>query len=109
VLVAALRDFEALGVDFISATQDIDTTTSMGRLFFHIVGSFAEFERELIVERVRAGLENARAKGTRLGRPRDLKVEMRIRKLHEAGTGVRAIARAVKRSPAGVLRILKRI
>lgn len=108
VLVAALRDFEALNIDFISSTQDIDTTTSMGRLFFHIVGSFAEFEREMIVERVRAGLDNARANGTTLGRPRDLTVEMRIGKLHDTGVGVRAIARAVKRSPAGVVRILKR-
>ncbi len=108
VLVSALRDFEALGIDFISATQDIDTTTSMGRLFFHIVGSFAEFEREMIVERVRAGLDNARARGTTLGRPRDLALEMRVRKLHSKGTGVRAIARLVKRSPAGVIRILRR-
>lgn len=63
VLVAALQQFASLGVDFISYTQNIDTTTPMGRLFYHIIGSFAEFEREMIVERVRAGLNNARAKG----------------------------------------------
>lgn len=45
-----------------------DMTTAMGRLFYHVIGSFAEFEREMIVERVRAGLANARAKGKRLGR-----------------------------------------
>ena len=52
VLIAALQEFGSLGVDFISFTQNIDTTTPMGRLFFHVIGSFAEFERELIVERV---------------------------------------------------------
>ena len=57
------------GIDFISHTQAIDTTTPMGRLFFHVIGSFAEFERDVIVERVKAGLANARAKGKRLGRP----------------------------------------
>jgi DNA invertase Pin-like site-specific DNA recombinase len=69
VLISALQQFSALGVDFISYTQNIDTTTPMGRLFYHVIGSFAEFEREMIVERVRAGLRNARAKGKVLGRP----------------------------------------
>jgi hypothetical protein len=59
VLVAALEQFHSLGVDFISYTQHIDTTTLIGRLFYHVIGSFAEFERELIVERVRAGLVRA--------------------------------------------------
>lgn len=68
-LIAALQEFRDLGVDIISHTQAIDTTTPMGRLFFHVIGSFAEFEREVIVERVKAGLANARAKGKRLGRP----------------------------------------
>jgi DNA invertase Pin-like site-specific DNA recombinase len=56
LLIAALQQFNAVGVDFISYTQNIDTTTPMGRLFYHVIGSFAEFEREMIVERVRAGL-----------------------------------------------------
>ena len=78
-LIAALQEFRDLGVDFISHTQAIDTTTPMGRLFFHVIGSFAEFEREVIVERVRAGLANARAKGTRLGRPvRDPGAQARV-------------------------------
>ena len=53
VLITTLQQFNSLGIDFISYTQNIDTTTPMGRLFFHIIGSFAEFERELIGERVR--------------------------------------------------------
>ena len=78
VLVVALQQFPTLGIDFISDTQNIDTTTPMGRLFYHVIGSFAEFERELIVERVRAGLANACAKGEILGRPKDRSAEVRI-------------------------------
>ena len=59
-LIAALQEFRDLGVDFISHTQAIDTTTPMSRLFFHVIGSFAEFERDVIVERVKVGLANAR-------------------------------------------------
>jgi DNA invertase Pin-like site-specific DNA recombinase len=69
LLVSALQEFNSLGVDFISYTQNIDTTTPMGKLFYHVIGSFAEFERELIVERVKAGLNKARAQGKKLGRP----------------------------------------
>jgi DNA invertase Pin-like site-specific DNA recombinase len=110
VLITALQQFHALGVDFISYTQAIDTTTPMGRLFYHIIGSFAEFEREMIVERVRAGLANARAKGKTLGRPeRDRSARARIRALRQQGLSLREIARREKRSPAGVLKILRRV
>ncbi len=110
VLVSALQQFHSLGVDFISYTQNIDTTTPMGRLFYHIIGSFAEFEREMIVERVRAGLANAKAKGKVLGRPeRDYSARQRIRTLREQGLSLREIARREKLSPAGVLKILRRV
>ena len=109
VLVAALEHFHSLGVDFISYTQHIDTTTHMGRLFYHIIGSFAEFERALIVERVRAGLARAKAKGIVLGRPeRDPSARARIVSLRAQGLSLRAIARREQRSPAGVLKILRR-
>jgi DNA invertase Pin-like site-specific DNA recombinase len=109
VLVSALQQFHALGVDFISYTQNIDTTTPMGRLFYHIIGSFAEFEREIIVERVRAGLANARAKGKVLGRPeRDPGARARIVALREQGLSLREIARHEQRSPTGVWKILRR-
>ena len=65
----------------------------MGRLFYHVIGSFAEFEREMIVERVRAGLANARAKGRSLGRPKDRIAEMRIIALREKGLSLREIAK----------------
>lgn len=109
-LIAALQEFNALGVDFISHTQNVDTTTPMGRLFFHIIGSFAEFEREMIVERVRIGLANARAKGKRLGRPvRDPEAAARIVVMRANGLSLRAIARQEKLSPSGVRKILKRV
>jgi DNA invertase Pin-like site-specific DNA recombinase len=109
VLVAALEQFRSLGVDFISYTQYIDTTTPMGRLFYHIIGSFAEFERELIVERVRVGLARAKARGIDLGRPeRDPSARARIVGLRAQGLSLRAIARREQRSPAGVLKILRR-
>jgi DNA invertase Pin-like site-specific DNA recombinase len=69
-LVNALAELAALGVAFISLTNNIDLSTPSGRLMFQIIGAMAEFERALIQERVRTGLRNARAKGRRLGRPR---------------------------------------
>ncbi len=108
ILVAALQQFSTLGIDFISYTQNIDTTTAMGRLFYHVIGSFAEFEREMIVERVRAGLANARAKGKLLGRPKDRTAELRIVALREQGLSLREIAHHERRSASGVLQILRR-
>ena len=67
VLIAALQEFGSLGVDFISYTQNIDHDHADGAALFHVIGSFAEFEREQIVERVRAGLSKAKAKGIVLG------------------------------------------
>ena len=108
ILVAALQQFSTLGIDFISYTQNIDTTTPMGRLFYHVIGSFAEFEREIIIERVRAGLANARAKGRSLGRPKDRMAEMRIIALREQGLSLREIAHREDRSASGVLQVLRR-
>lgn len=69
-LVNALGEFQSLGIEFISLHEGIDTSTPNGRLIFGIMASIAEFERELIRDRVRSGIQNARAKGKRLGRPR---------------------------------------
>jgi DNA invertase Pin-like site-specific DNA recombinase len=109
VLIGALQEFRDLGVDFISHTQAIDTTTPMGRLFFHVIGSFAEFERDVIVERVRAGLANARAKGKRLGRPvKDPDAAGRVVAMRERGMSLRAIAAAEGLSASGVRKMLGR-
>lgn len=69
-LITLLEEFQILGVDFVSLAEGIDATTPAGKLQMHILGAIAEFERERIRERVLAGLQRARAQGTRLGRPR---------------------------------------
>jgi DNA invertase Pin-like site-specific DNA recombinase len=69
-LLKALDTFRALGIDFVSLSENLDTSTPAGRMVFTILGAVAELERSLIIERVRAGIRNARAKGKRLGRPR---------------------------------------
>ena len=69
-LVNALDEFRSLGIDFISIHEGVDTSTPNGRLVFGIFASIAEFERELIRDRVRSGLAAAKAKGKRVGRPR---------------------------------------
>jgi DNA invertase Pin-like site-specific DNA recombinase len=68
-LVNALAEREARGVAFVSLRDNLDLSTPAGRLMFQIIGAMAEFERSLIVERVKAGMRNARAKGKRIGRP----------------------------------------
>jgi DNA invertase Pin-like site-specific DNA recombinase len=68
-LVNALEEFRALGIDFVSLHEGVDTSTPNGRLVFGIFASIAEFERELIRDRVRSGLASAKAHGKRLGRP----------------------------------------
>ena len=69
-LLRALETFSALGIAFVSLSEQMDTTTPAGKMVFTVLGAVAELERSLIVERVKAGLRNARAKGKRLGRPR---------------------------------------
>ncbi|EED0609287.1 recombinase family protein [Escherichia coli] len=71
-LVTLTDGLQQRGVNFRSITDSIDTSTPMGRFFFHIMGALAEMERELIVERTRAGLAAAKAKGRTGGRPRSL-------------------------------------
>jgi DNA invertase Pin-like site-specific DNA recombinase len=68
-LLRALENFRAQGIEFVSLSGQIDTSTPTGKLIFTVLGAVAELERSLIAERVRAGLRNARAKGKRLGRP----------------------------------------
>lgn len=84
-LLRALETFKALGIDFISFSEQMDTSTPTGKMVFTVLGAVAELERSLIVERVRAGLRNARAKGKRLGRPRVAVDAVRIGRLRAQG------------------------
>ncbi len=69
-LITALEEFQALGIDFISFSEQVDTSTPMGKAMFTMIGAIAEFERSLIAERVSAGIAHARERGVRIGRPR---------------------------------------
>src|SRR5215203_3025945 len=69
-LIATITSLESQGIGFKSLTENIDTTTSGGKLIFHIFGGLAEFERNLIRERTLAGLESARARGRKGGKPK---------------------------------------
>ena len=89
----ALNEFNALGVDFISLQEGTDTTTPQGKLVFAIMAGLAEFESSLISERVKAGMERAKAQGKRTSRPPvDPKKIERMRELKAQGLSVRAIA-----------------
>ncbi len=96
-LLLALDEFRALEVDFVSVTEAIDTSTALGRAMFTIVGAIAELERELIRERIKAGVAKARADGKHLGRPqRWTRDQMeRAAKLRSEGRSWRTIARSV--------------
>jgi DNA invertase Pin-like site-specific DNA recombinase len=101
-LINALHEFNHLGVHFISYMESIDTSSPAGKVLFTMISAMAEFERDLIRERVKAGLNNARNKGVRLGRPSLLTDEMRkgIKDMREGGESMRAIAKKLKVSPA---------
>src|ERR1022692_3463505 len=91
-LLRALETFNALGIAFVSLSEQMDTTTPTGKMIFTVLGAVAELERSLIAERVRAGLRNARAKGKTLGRPRVAVDACRIDCLRAQGRSIREIA-----------------
>jgi DNA invertase Pin-like site-specific DNA recombinase len=107
-LIESLDEFNALGIDFISLTEGVDTTTPAGQLLFHIVGAVAQFERDLIAERVRAGMAHARAMGKHIGRPR-AKVDLEaVRSLRLQGKSLRVIATTLNIPVSRVRRALVR-
>jgi DNA invertase Pin-like site-specific DNA recombinase len=94
-LVSALGEFQALGVAFVSLRDGFDLTTPAGRLMFNMVASFAEFERDLISERVRSGIANRRAKGFRVGRKSIVLDAGRLTTLRSEGLTIREIAQTL--------------
>ena len=94
-LITALDNFQSLGIDFVSYEESLDTTTSNGRLMFTIISAFAEFERSIIQERVKAGLIKARAKGKKLGRPKSQVDAVKIKELRLEGLSIRKIAQTL--------------
>lgn len=104
-LLRALETFQALGIEFVSLTEGVDTSTPAGKMVFTVLGAVAELERSLIVERVKAGLRNARAKGKRLGRPKVVVDASRIARLRSQGLGWKKISRELGVGVGTVLRI----
>ena len=91
-LLRALETFKAFGIDFVSFSEQMDTSTPAGKMVFTVLGAVAELERSLIVERLRAGLRNARVKGKKLGRPSIAVDAARIARLRVQGLTVHQIA-----------------
>jgi DNA invertase Pin-like site-specific DNA recombinase len=92
-LLRALETFQALGIHFVSLSESLDTSTPAGKMVFTVLGAVAELERSLIVERVKAGLRNARAKGKRLGPPQAVQDASRIAGLRAQEMSWPAIAK----------------
>jgi DNA invertase Pin-like site-specific DNA recombinase len=106
-LVGFLGDVHAQGIDLYLDRQGVDTTTPGGKALFQMMGVFAEFEREIIRERVCAGLEKARANGRRLGRPKvPASIEAAIRAARHSGKGQLAIARDLHVGVSTVRRVI---
>lgn len=102
-LLRALETFRSLGIEFVSLSEQVDTSTPTGKMVFTVLGAVAELERCLIAERVRAGIRNARAKGKRLGRPRSGVDATEIKRLRAQGASWRAVGAALGVSPATAL------
>jgi DNA invertase Pin-like site-specific DNA recombinase len=107
-LLRALEEFRSLGIEFISLSEQVDTSTPSGVLVFTVLGAVAELERSLVAERVRAGLRNARAKGRRLGRPRKIADPRVITRLRSEGASWRAISAELGISTATAFNAISR-
>ncbi len=106
-LLTTLQELEHLGVGFVSLTEALDLTTPAGRAMAGLLAVFAQFEREILRDRVRAGLAHARQNGKRLGRPMSAGLHAtEIRKLHRAGVAKAEIARRLQVGRTSVRRIL---
>ena len=105
-LVLALEEFRQIGVDFVSFSENVDTSTAMGKVVFTVIAAMAEFERSLIRERVVAGIAKAKNDGVRLGRPRTGFDVQRAVELKRGGHNWSEIATAVGASSATLRRVI---
>lgn len=107
-LVVTLNELSELQVEFVSVRDQIDMTTSAGKLLFHLLAAFAEFEADVIRERVRAGIRAAQAKGKRLGRPKKIN-ESVVLALRQNGRSLSEIARQIGMSKSSVSKVLTKL
>jgi DNA invertase Pin-like site-specific DNA recombinase len=113
-LITTLNDLQKLSIDFVSYNEHIDFTTATGRLMIHIIAAFAQFERELMAERIKAGMQNAKAKGVKIGRKPKAPIEIsKIIQLYEEAKqkgeniSVREISKKTKIGKSTVHSVIK--
>ena len=106
-LILALEEFKNLGIDFVSYQENIDTSSPLGSAIFTIISAVAQLERDIIAERVKAGLRRARVNGKTLGRPRVEVDPAQIQKMRSRGLSLRAIGKQIGISRTKVSEILK--
>jgi DNA invertase Pin-like site-specific DNA recombinase len=105
-LVNAIAELEAVGVAFISYKESLDLSTPAGKLMFHVIAAMAQFERDLIRERTKAGVAFARSKGKRIGRPRLEVQSTDVARLRASGHSLRSIGRSLGISEGSVRRLV---
>ena len=109
-LILALEEFKNLGIDFVSYQENIDTSSPLGSAIFTIISAVAQLERDIIAERVKAGLRRARDRGKRLGRPNGTSLDVEaIYRLRSEGLSLMRIAKALKTSKSSIARLLKTV
>ena len=109
-LITALEEFNHLGIDFISFQENIDTSSPLGKAIFTIVSAIAELERNIIIERVKSGIRRAKEKGKKLGRPKEVNLDLKeLLSLKREGLSVRKIANRMKAAPTTVHKILSKL
>jgi DNA invertase Pin-like site-specific DNA recombinase len=109
-LVTTLEELRALGIQFVSYTENLDFSTPAGRAMANLIGVFAEFERDLIRERVRAGIQNAKSKGVRVGRRPlvDERILSMVRDRKGRGISIRSISKELGLSRSVIHRAVAR-
>lgn len=105
-LITSLEEFNHLGIDFISYQENIDTSSPLGKAIFTIVSAMAELERNIIVERIKTGLYNAKKNGKQLGRPKAQLDLNQARALKQEGYSIRSIAQKMNISKSTVAKYL---
>jgi len=109
-LINALEEFNNLGVDFISYKENIDTSTPAGKILFTMISAFAEFERAIIRERVKAGMEKAKARGAKIGRPKIPSFKIKeVLDLKMNGYSYDQIIKKMKISKSAYYEIIKKV
>ena len=106
-LVVTIEDLSSYGVSFVSLRDNLDLSTASGRLMMHVISAMSEFERELIKERVNAGIAAARKRGVRFGRPKTYVSADKIQAMRDEGTPWRTIAKRLKIGTGTALRALQ--